>query len=973
MTDVNENHMLLSQLESWRTDPGNVQQILLDMLEAGSDGEHIIVDPTTPVVGLLEGMVITAVGNMDQTRALMRRVYPIMATDQSELYLHMSDVDFLNRFGSPARTTFIFACSKAELYQFAIASEVPNVRKAIIPRDTEFSIGEYVFTTQYPIEMRIMPHNGLQIVYDVSEPSPIQPLESNVVRWNAYSDADLEMLRIEIPVLQVKVTRTYEGLSATGAFTYNASFPDYYYYTRVYMSDILGNWKEIKTTHTDQVYDPSKVTAVLKVMEGYVQVIVPPIYFTNGSVGNEIRIDVFSTKGPLDFDAEAFVTNEYKMIPVVADKDPTKKYSDVLSEITIRSVFAYGRVIGGSKEVSFEELRERVIYGSLSNQARPITEHNLATSLSDLGYKSVKNVDVVTERIYLATRALPNPNLANNSSGAGCAIASFSAKMSDLAELPTVRDNFTRVTLLPSTLFRNTNGLISIVPKGEVDTLLTYSKDALAAAVNQNNFLYTPFHYVFDATDNRFSIRPYHLDAPRVENKQFIFENASAAIEVSTRTYGFFKRDYGFEFIVVTRSGDSYKTLPNSRCFAQLSYRGVDETAYAHLNGDLIGIDPLLNERSFSFKFETTFDINSKDEIYINNFKMFSEDTVRELATNLLSDFFLSYIVTDLPLGVEVTPFDNQVATFLLPDTIQRHSVVVREQFSLRIGYALPYLWQASRPIISEEDYERYPSDVPLLYAVDEYQRNPDGSRWMTIVNNEIQFNKLHSAGDPVLDENNEPIMRFKAGDLVYVNDEPVLKNPRQILSIADMFFIDGRYYFATQTNTVAYAKEIPMTVVEWCNTDIAKITESLIEETKLYFYPITTTGNIRIIGESSDPITVPCEQSLNVQLYVDKVTNDNTLLKVDISQSVRKQLDTELQRRTVSLLDIAANLRAILGEGVFGASITGLGGNRQLNTMTVLDDSQRAMLRKRLVVDNDGFLSVQDDITIEFKLHAQQ
>lgn len=972
MANANEAHELLNNTELWQNDPGKVQQIILDALEAGSEGQLVIVDPTNPAVGLVESSVINSTAFMRKLDVTLRKQYPILATNEDELYRHMSDVDYLDRFSSPARATFVYTALKKEVYEYAEATDVPNVRKLTIPRDTEFTLGSYTFTMQYPIDIRIMPHNGLQIVYDTTKTSPIESLETNIVKWNVYSDSNLDFLRIEIPMPQVKIRSYTEGLSATGSFTFDAEHNDLFYYCRVYMSNQDGEWTEIKTTHTEQVYDPNKITAVLKTYDGFVRVHIPPVYFTTNQVGSEIRIDVYETKGPLDFDMESFILNEYKMTPMDRDGDSDPKYFEALGRLTTVGVFAIGRVQGGSKGLTFNELRERAIYDSLGNQQQPITDANMTARLETMGYKGIKVIDNVTDLNFIASRALPNPGLPKNSSGAGCLVGSFSTKLEDLAQYETVADNLQRVTLLPTTLFKSVDGLISIVPKGEVDIMLSYTKEALAATINSNSFFYTPFHYVFDTNYNRFSIRPYYLDGPKVTNRRFVFENTSAALQVGTQSFGLFKRDWGYELIVATRSGDGYKALSDDRCFAQLAFKGPLESTYGHINGTMIGIDPQTNERTFSFRLESNWDIDEKHRIFINNFKMYTEDTIREIATGLVTDFYLTYIVTDL-VGVEATPIDNQIGDFLLPTTIDTFSAVVREEFTIRLGNALPRLWQMARPIISEYDYEHWAVNVPWVYETDIWERDPDGSRKITWNAGVPEFTKLHSAGDPVYEEDGvTQKIRHYAGELKYdVNGQPIPINPRGILLLSDITLIDGRYYFATHAETVTYRNEIPKTIVEWLDTHIDVLQKRALERAQLYFYPMTTAGDIRVIAGGGDPITIPCEQSLSVTFYVDRATKDNILLQNNISDTTRNELDLALQPRTVSVLDISARLRTVLGDGIFGATISGFGGARNINTMTVVDSSQRPMIRKRLVVDSDGFLSVQDDITIDFQLHS--
>ena len=78
-----------------------------------------------------------------------------------------------------------------------------------------------------------------------------------------------------------------------------------------------------------------------------------------------------------------------------------------------------------------------------------------------------------------------------------------------------VFNNDSRITLTPDILYQNNNGVIDIVPAPTVTDLLTKTPDVVAPLVSSGNYLYTPFHYVLDATNDDFTVRPYYLDSKK--------------------------------------------------------------------------------------------------------------------------------------------------------------------------------------------------------------------------------------------------------------------------------------------------------------------------------------------------------------------------------------------------------------------------------------------------------------------------
>ena len=183
-----------------RANPGAMQRYILSGVDLATNGQIQIVDPSNPFVYLTE--VVSAVGSavMVSNETNVRKQYEQLAQTEAELYLHMSDVDYIDRFATPARSEFLFLIGKEELYAKAVATGVGGVRKLTIPRNTEVTISDYKFTMQYPVDLRIMSHGGLQVVYDTSKLSPLQALESNIVDWTVVEITNAEFISVKVPM-----------------------------------------------------------------------------------------------------------------------------------------------------------------------------------------------------------------------------------------------------------------------------------------------------------------------------------------------------------------------------------------------------------------------------------------------------------------------------------------------------------------------------------------------------------------------------------------------------------------------------------------------------------------------------------------------------------------------------------------------------------------------------------------------------
>lgn len=957
-----------TRLQSLRFNPMLTQNMILDELQRQLDdkGTFDIPDASHPFPFLLEATVLNAHMNMVEDEASTRRQYPSMALTSEDLYLHMSDDDYLGRFAAPAWTEYELYVSRAEVLRKAIEVPGSNVRKLVLPRMTEFRAADTTFTMQYPIEFRLMSHGGLQVVYDSTVSSPIQTLESNMVDWMPVRLNGEELLRLTIPVGQFSITTYNEAINAATGFNADYTFSDYFYYARVYISDGSGNWSEIHTTHTDQVYDPNQVTAVLQVNGSSLNVKIPLIYFTMGLVTGELRIDVYTTKGEIDVDLGSYEASQFSMNMRTLDDDPT--YVSPLTTFNRIQSLNANRVTGGSYPISFAELRNRVMDNTLGASRVPITHAQIGTELENRGYKVVTNIDNITNRQFLASRRLPNPDNDNLSSGAGCTMGVFQSTLEDIAASAHSYDNGNRVTVKPSMLFQYVNGVIERVSDMTIESLHNQSPDSLARMVNGARYLYSPFHYVLDVNDERFDVRPYYLDQPEILSKVFVSENDTAQIQVSIDTWLIERVERGYRLRVKLKSGDRFKEIGDDDVYVQMGYRPTSELSYASLNGTLVGTED--GERVYEFYLDTQMDIDQSHQLYTTNFSMFDE-AQHDFATPLEGDFDFTFIVTDQDMrNYDQTDMDIQVQKHLLPEEFM---AISRERLRIRLGYDLSQLWNRNRSLLSEYVYKTYDADVPYEYTETIFKRDENGQIILSQDGDgNIVYEVLHAKGDPVLNEDGSQRMRHLKGDRIIGPDgKPEMIHPRRIIREMTLFLTDGIYYFVSDSASIDYRSEIPMTLVGWLRNDVDLIEERLLEQSELYLYPTATFGDTTaLVGEGLNS-TVALDQSMYVNYYLSSTAYSNSDLREVLSQTTREIVNEMLGRTTVVISDIITRLKENGGDDVISIEVGGLGDSNNFSTLSVTDEAVRLSLRQRLAVQSNQLLSAEDDIDIAFLRHS--
>jgi len=126
---------LLTNVSDYRFNPAGIQKSAINMLREVSGGKIDIVDPTNPVVFCLEASAINTAAFMVENQTLNRKQYPAAAQTTEELYAHMSDKDYADRFAVPSTARIFFLISQDELLNKLVAEPGnTGIRKLALPR-----------------------------------------------------------------------------------------------------------------------------------------------------------------------------------------------------------------------------------------------------------------------------------------------------------------------------------------------------------------------------------------------------------------------------------------------------------------------------------------------------------------------------------------------------------------------------------------------------------------------------------------------------------------------------------------------------------------------------------------------------------------------------------------------------------------------------------------------------------------------
>lgn len=966
----------LGNLSKYLYNPAAIQAQAVALVPAILNGEIQLCDPSNPVAMCLENSAVNTAAWAIEDAVLTRQTYAAAAQTIDDIYPHMSDKDFVDRFAVPTTAKFLFVYNYDEiLNKLVVDPSNTGEKKIVIPRNTFVTVNDdVVFSLQYPIEIRQMAHGGLQIVYDVSVTSPLQTLSTNLVSWKIISNnaggVVTKLLMLEVEMTQFFINSVKAPINQATGFATKIPLTDSFYFCRVYVNNGDGTYTEMKTTHTEEIYDPAQLTAVLKVLDSNLLVKIPQVYLTTGMLNKSIRIDVYETRGVLSLNLSTYQPTQFVATYEALNTSENDQFSAPLQTLAVNYILSTELVNGGRAALSFTELRQRVITNAIGDVNIPITPAQVSASLSNQGYTLVKNIDNITNRNYLATRPMPDPQASELITAAAAGICTLSTSIQAALTVSTVVDNGDIVTIRPETLYKNVNGVAQLVPDSEVQMLAVMSPDQKALTVNNTNYMYSPFYYVLDSSGNEFNVRPYHLDTPLIETKSFIAENDTTLLQVTTDQYSIMRTTTGYLVEIQTASSDEWKALPDNEVFVQLAFIPKGDVDRAYVKGVLVGKSDK-GERIYHFAFDTTWQINAQNEMQMSSFLMFN-DAPRHVDLPLLTDFDVLYSTTT-PKGPQwvMSPIDSILGYFDLP---QNAYAITRENLNIRLGYHLDSLWARARTVVGDAQFEKWSVDVPATYTRDVYQIDPQsGAAFHIDTNGNLQFNIIHHAGDPVLDAQGQPVMLHHVGDIkldAYGN--PIVQQTRNLVRQMDLFLIEGAYYFATNQVTADYRDFLRAQVVEWLTQDFPEMEVNMLEETNLFYYPTTSLGQVRVLFANGLETTLEAGQTFEFNLYVNNAVYNDYNLRAALEKNTVIVTSGQLEERVVSMSNIVDALKNSYKNDVISIEASGLGGSRNFNVVTIVDDAQRLSLRKVLITRDDESLALKEGISVTFILHER-
>ena len=990
-------------IDSLQANPIACGSLCLRAMEELSEGKTKIVDPSNPFVYLMETSVVLYCNGLDRCGNSLTRLYPSNASNYQDLYRHMSGKDYSNRFSSPGQAPIMFFLDIEEIKKKAIdTGDGTGNRKLTISRNSQILGSDVKLTFLYPIDIIITSFNTLTVKYDIANKNPLQTIADTIIPAELRKTDRSTYLYFEVPVLQIEITSTVFSVTGTQGLKKSLKFNDKFYYLRAFMrNDSDSAWEELTVKHNPMVIDNGKVTVIANVdtVNNTLSVQIPQVYKNLELLKENVRIDIYTTQGAINVPLFNINDSLFKASWQDHETITPNKFAAPMSTFNNYKIASDGTVTGGSNGLTFNQLKTKVVNRSIVTEGFPISFSQLATDLENDGFTTITTKDNVTDREFLATKLLSNPaNYELNTTPIGSLTITHATTIDKMLENQrfdnqgevkgSVRGNDNQLTVLPSAVYELIDGKLEIVSDVEVESLLEQRSsniDTLTNSLNQRKLYYCPYFMLHNYNNDKYIVKPYRLDKPKILTKSIENENLSLGYSSNIVAYNIqVNKDYkGYSIYVQINPSDSLKELPTEDIKLQMRISDENNRYYYWFSGQLVTpIDPSTEKPVddyyvYVFNLPTNWAITENEELLIGNFKI-------PFKLNGNADIYT--VVCKAGLGAQYrTEMDKAINARLLPgwttSTSSNFYAIVQERVRIVLGHHLKHLWRQQRPAIDQTPYSVYPTDVfetweETVYAKDEY-----GNDKFTINgNNELVYVVEHQKGDIKLDRYptpqnptpGNPILKHAAGSIVVDEDgNPVpLNGERGIVRNYDIVLLDGKYYFANHAKTIEYRESVKDEIDSWMDI-MSAMDPELLERTTLYTHPKITEGLVRVLLDNGVERFIDSTQALNITYTVDERIATNVAAIDEIKLTTVETLQAILANNpTVSDSDLVKGLKDKLGDWILGVKLEGFLGN-EFETVSVLDSSISLSIPKRLAITTNLELTVENDININFVTHS--
>jgi len=822
----------MNPLEAISLDPISAQRIVLKSIM----GEEVnLENPTNPLVTLTEAISTTTAGALQEFVQSEKYMFPALATNEEELYPHITNIDEQHLFASPSHTTLTMFIDLESIINSGVFEN--GAYKITIPKDSYVVIDEVRLTISNDVHVYINKKDGQfisfvehEITTESTEATNIGTIYSTITTL----EDNTQWVMFDIPVTQVNIIHT-EAIATLGLdFHVEIPITDQYYYSVVeYLNPLTNEHTPVQKTYVESIYDPHTPTAYIQLLNDKVIYKIPKIYLDNIIRSNTIRISIYTTKGKIRMPLNKYKVEDFKFY-LFKDKDTIHKAAAFNVNFIVKS---NNILDGGVNRRVVRDMRKKFINRVTGNIDMPITEHQLVEKSRLDGFFLDKLKDTLYERVYVASKDI------NDFTTIDVPIYVYNAN-TKLFNIDDKQDSFIieddMFLVKPNTLFKNVNGMTSPVTQTEYDFVKNMDLASKIKYLNENNFLYNPFLYIIDNDLDIVTSRIYSINKPTVERLSIINKNKSLKENVNITGYNIVRENDRYYIFFKLSGNDAYELIKDNITI-QLAVESTYGKRYFYSF-----VDTVLSESYIGREDDTVHIIQvDTDNLKIDNDEQMllipEDNNVNNISLFSHSDIVIFYNGTDLTStgGVQ-----TDATLYLNANEIPGRGDVIgltRESVDITFATKLKYFWNRADSVFTENKYMKYEYDVPKIYPEDVYDDNllpfdvsdTDGDG----ICDALEFNIIHHKGEIVYDANDNIVYEHRKGDIIYdEEDNPIIDKKYGLLKYVDILMMEYNYKASNKTIYLDHIEGIEDLLLDWSMYKMAELNNKTLDNTKILF-----------------------------------------------------------------------------------------------------------------------------------------
>jgi len=929
----------IEELKKAILDPASMQAASMNRLEKALNGEFDIVDPNNPMAFLMENTSVLTATMMQGIETNMRQMYPVLANDKSDLYNHINDSEINDIIATPSEAIFSIFLLLTDIVEYG--KEDAYGYSVKIPKYSFITVNGLTFTLLNDVSVKYFANGSVyaEILYDDLDLAinVNKTVESSIV-----TNADgVKHVLLSLPIKQVKRYEVRETLLYKQPFIKDVIVEDSFTFLKATsVSTALKREIELEKTFSEFVYNPNKPSILIKPLETALRLEVPSVYLINNDITSYVDLEIYTTRGDIVVPLSTYSADEFEMTYNMSAAEIDNNINSI-STFILATTYTYG----GRAEVTFEELKEKVVQYSTGDNKLPITIDEIKDNVKKNGYEFMFVTDTVTKREFAIAKYLNNLGynvLSNVDLFMGELVLDLTKVYS--SKIVNVDDS---IIINPFQRFNLKDGKLIPLTDSEEETLLNNSKVDLTS-YNKDIVLLNPYLYILDYKKS-LSTRIYDINQPTINDVKTIFNNGPVSpVEFEDRVIK--RKKFGFEFYFYLTDDNNLDKVLLDKTLAQLDITVSNVTRLSY-KGEVI-LDEYIGVYIY-FDIDLEGHISEDDKMLFIN----ADSDVNSAYVDIESDMTLYIYSTDEDVsGVET----YDVASIVDEDA---KAILYIEEFTTSLAMNLDSIYRNYNVKFSDRKFKTYEEDVYLTYKTDIYEIDEDGTVLLKYDEStgEDELVIKYNAGDTVLDENDEPVILHRAGDIMLdENDEPIIDFVGGLEHIIDLMLFEDGFTKSTNTDYIDYTLTYLQQLTSVVTDEIPLLEEGLIENTKFKLTALNTIKPVSILigGE-----WVTYSNFIYPTITINVLRGEEILVD-DVLEAKITMVLQELLSTNVVLNTIEEVLKNIIGENVISVRISDIV-DTEISSIEYKEDSGRFILTKELTKNINGESIVKSKIKI--------